>query len=95
MLYMAAKNFDIDNDVKVRAGIDVVDVSTWAPDRVESMLANRFLMKTDKKTPTVQVAKAKATPKTSAENQLTRSRRVSPLARRERVFKTRLAKQGD
>jgi hypothetical protein len=92
MLYMAAKNFDISDDIRVVAGKDIVDVSNWAPDRVKSMVDNRFLIETDAKVPTKTVpeVETKAAPAES-----NRSVRRSPLTSREKVFKTRLAKRGE
>jgi hypothetical protein len=94
MLYMAAKNFDI-NNVPVQAGKDIVDVTGMEPDRLRVMLDNHYLIATDKKEatvsalPTVKEETREEDPKPKA------YRRVSPLARRQKVFKTRLAKRGE
>ena len=89
MLYMAAKNFDI-NNVPVQAGKDIVDVSGMEPDRLRSMLENHYLVATDKTVATVHVQQ-KESAETRAEDKPKAHRRVSPLARRTRVFKSRLA----
>ncbi len=94
MLYMAAKNFDI-NNVPVRAGKDIVDVTGMEPDRLRSMLDNHYLVATDKKVATIHVQQQEE--ETHEEDPKPKNyRRVSPLARRPKVFKSRLAaKRGE
>jgi hypothetical protein len=103
MLYMAAKNFDI-NNVPVQAGKDIVDVTGMEPDRLRVMLDNHYLIATDKKVATVDVLptveeetrEEDPKPETREEDPKPKAyRRVSPLARQPKVFKTRLAKRGE
>ena len=95
MLYMAAKNFDINNR-QVQAGKDIVDVTGMEPDRLRSMLDNHYLVSTDKKVATVHVEQKQDEVKTHEENPQPKPyRKVSPLARRTKVFKSRLATRGD
>jgi len=95
MLYMAAKNFDI-NNVPVHAGVDIVDVSGMEPDRLRSMLDNHYLVATDKNVATVHVQQQENAETRAEESKPRTHRRVSPLAHRTRVFKSRLAdKRGE
>jgi len=92
---MAAKNFDI-NNVPVHAGKDIVDVTGMEPDRLRVMLDNHYLVATDKKESTISVQQQKIAETRVEESKPRTYRRVSPLARRTRVFKSRLAdKRGE
>lgn len=95
MLYMAAKNFDI-NNVPVQAGKDIVDVTGMEPDRLRSMLDNHYLVATDKSVATIHVQQQEKAEAREEKPRPKVSRRVSPLARRNRVFTSRLAdKRGE